>query len=363
MTDDGGTETMERPGRCAAPSSARADLIVRSVGTATPRAAAGLAESLGLPDAFVVDTIYRAPARLLANIVAQDAEQLATMLRGIGLDIVAVAPGTIPARGAVLDIAAVLTDPLRADAVAAALARFLGMTADAALDLLLTPPGIVLGNVTQPTLDALHAALPEDAVELTAADPETARYALFASGLSTAQQNAVRPLLASDAALQPDGSIACFDLTRIDADALWRRLRAPQGVRIVNQDFLRFTLALTAMPNDATAGAAALEALAAVPPDVYPAIAALLPCPIVERVAYGDVAARLAAFTASGFDVRADLESFAPVALDVRAAPPGALEQVGLAGETPCVTPPLPREQARVLRARLEALGAEVLPA
>ena len=338
----------------------RADVLLRSVGTATPRVAAAIAGALELPAEFVVDTIYRAPGRLLANVDAIDAERLAQMLAGIGLDAVAVPPGTGVVRGPLLDIAAQLINPLLAEAVADALGRFIGCTPAAALDLLLTPPGIVLGNVTRPTLEALRAVLPSGAVALTASEPDRAHYALFATNLTPAHRAAIAPFLAEKCDPADDGSVTCFDLTRANADALWRRLHAPQGTRIVNQDFLTFTLVLTAMPDDAGRGAEALSAIADVPAEVYGDIAALLPCPILERLRYADVPERLAALAEAGFAARADLETFASHVLTVRSAPPGTLAAVGLVGTAPCATPPMPRARALMIRAQLEAAGADV---
>lgn len=346
-----------------ASESARADLLLRSVGTATPRAISILVGALGLPREFVVDAIYRAPARLIANLARPTAERLAGMLGDLGLDAAAVAAGRLPARGPVFDVALVLTDPTRAEEVSAALGRFLGTSTQAALDAMLTPPGIVLGNVTAPTVAALRAALHPACATLTVSNPDVARYALFAPRLTAAQQAALRPLLPSGVGAGDDGSLSCFELSRLAADTAWRRLRASADVRIVNQDFLRFTLVLASVPDDARAGADALQALADVPVDAYPDLVAVLPCPLVEGVHYRDLGARMAAFSAAGFGLRAELETFTLQALEIRTASAAALAAAGLSGALPLVTAPMPLARARVTRARLEALGAEVLPA
>lgn len=347
--------------RQAAPE--RADLLLRSVGTATPAAAAVLTQALGLPREFVVDAIYRAPARLLANLPHDDAQQLARLLHQCGLDAAVVDAGTAVTRHPGLDVALTLTDHARADDVAQALARFIGTTAEAALDLILAPPGIVLGSVTQPTVDALQACLPPGAATLITSRPDTSRYALFAPQLTPAQRAALPPHASAHAPLGADGSLACFDLSKAEADQLWRRLGMPQQIRIVNQDFLRFTLVLTAAPGDAAAGAKALAELAAVPPSAYQELSGLLPCPLVDGIGYHDLPARMGALTEAGFAVRADLETFAAWALEIRHASAQALAAVGLTAPAPLVTAPMPVEQARLMRARLEALGAEVLPA
>ncbi|QMW22849.1 hypothetical protein [Sandaracinobacteroides saxicola] len=354
--------TDERP-VAATDADARSDLLILGVGRASPRVAGALAEALELPIELVVDAIYRAPARLLANLPHDDAQRLAGIVAGLGLEVAAAPAGEAPPRAAVLDIAADLVEPAAADAVADALGRFLGMPPEQALETLLTPPGIVLGNVTAATVQALDRALPAGAVELTASEAATARYALFAGGLSAAQRAVLRPHIAADAATGADGSVTLFDLERGAADALWRRLKAPEGVRIVNQAFLRFTLWLTAMPADATAGVAALEMLAGVPAEDYPLLAEILPVPVAERVPMADVPERLAAFAQAGFGARAELSTFGAMALHIYSAPPGVLAGFGFDAAPPFATPPMAEPRARLLRARLEAAGVEVVAA
>lgn len=338
----------------------RADVVVTGVGSASPRAAAALSQALGLPVETVVDAIYRAPARLVGALPRADAERLAGIVAGLGLEVAALPAAEVPPRAAPIDVAAELLDPGAADAVADALGRFLGMTPADALATLLVPPGIVLGNVSPATLQALAARLPAGAVRLTGSEPLTARYALFACGLSAREADLVRPHLPEGGAIGPDGTATLFDIDRATADALWRRLRAPDRLRIVNQDFLRFGIDLVAAPADAGPAAARL---ADVPAEDFPLLRAALPCRVESGVGYAAVADRLAAWRAAGCEARAELETFAAVALDVLAADADALAVAGLAGPAPLRTPPMPLAQARLLRHRLESLGADVLEA
>lgn len=339
-------------------AAAAADLLILGVGSASPRAVAALARAIDMPIEAVVDAVYRAPARLLANLATPDACRLVEIVQALGLRAAAVAPAEVPARAPVLDVAGDLTDWHQADAVATALAGFLGVTPTAALDALLTPPGILLGNVTAATLDALRAALPAGAVALSSAEPRSSRYALFASSLTPLQQNLLRKDLPDDVQFGASGSVTLFDLTREHADAIWRRLKALDSVRIVNQAFLRFTVLLTSAPEG---GAHALQALAGVPVADYPLLASVLPVPVELRVDCADVAARLAAYVAGGFDVRAELSTFAMVQFDVLAAPVAMLETLGVTARPPFRTAPMPEPRARLFRARLEAAGGDVV--
>lgn len=350
-------------GRAAAEhASGLQDIVVAGPGAATPRAATIIADALGLPMEAVVDAIYRAPGRLLAGVADADARRLVQMLAPLGLELAIVPAGAPPARGAVRDVAAELLDADAADAVATALGRFLGLAPAAALDLVLTPPGIVLGNVTAPTVAALAAALPTGAVRLIEVTPDSARYALFAAGLSPLQAAGLRGHLPAGARIGDDGSALVMGLSRSNADMLWRRLRAPEQVRIVPEVLLRFGIMLHAAPATA---AGALAALAGVPTDDFAALAGALPVLVETDLPLDGLDARLAAYADAGMAVTAELESFAPVVLDVLAASPAALAAAGLdsAGPPPFATAPMPRPRARLLRHRLEAAGADVLEA
>ncbi len=335
-----------------------ADLLITSIGAASPRAASVLSQALELPVETVVDALYRAPARLLAGLPEDDAKRLARLIETLGVKVEVARCGPPPARSPSMDLAGELVDLDAADAVGEVLGRFLGLEPTAALDLLLTPPGVILGNVTQATVQALQAALPAGAVRLTASRPDEARFALFASDLTHLQVGVLRQRLPAETRLAPGGSATVFDLTRGEADTLWRRLKAPEQVRIIDQAFLRFSLELIAAPPEA---AAALEALAGVPAEDFDLLAQALPVPIEAGVAFEALEDRMAAYNAAGLTVRAELETFSHQALDILSAPAEALIAAGLPAPAPLSTTPMPRPRARLLRHQLEAAGAEVL--
>jgi hypothetical protein len=338
--------------------SQTADLLITSIGAASPQAASVLSQALELPVETVVDALYRAPARLLSGLSGADAARLAEMITILGVEVAVIPAGETPPRRPTLDLAGELLDPARADEVGRVLGRFLGMDPLAALDLLLTPPGVILGSVTEATVSALEAALPAGATRLTASRPDQARFALFASDLSPLQIGILRPHLPVGALLAPGGAATVFDLERGEADALWRRLKAPERVRVVNQAFLRFSLDLVAAPEDA---AVALEALAGVPPEDYALLRSALPVTVEAAIPFDDLSARMAAYAAAGFTVRAEMETFSHVSLDILSARPETLAAAGLPAPAPLSTAPMPRPRASLLRHRLEAAGAEVL--
>jgi hypothetical protein len=336
------------------------DLFVVSPGQATPRASGILAQALGLPIEVVVDAIYRAPGRLVPSLPIQEARRLLAILEPLELDLALFPVGDPPPRGPIRDVAAELLDMDAADAVAEALGRFLGVAAAAAMDLLLTPPGIILGNVTPPAVAALAASLPSGAVRLQEIEPEGARYALFAASLTAQQAGVLQRHAHSGAMFSADGGALLLGLSRSAADALWRRLHAPGKIKLVPEALLRFGIILQEAPPNA---APALQSLAGVPIEDFPILARALPVQIESDLPLACVEARLASYAKEGLVATAELESFSLIRLEILSASATALAAVGLSGRLPLMTSPLPRPRARLMRHRLEIAGAEVLEA
>jgi hypothetical protein len=350
-------DTMSVDGSVTSPC---VDIVIRDVGNAVPRAAAVLAEIFGLPVEAMVATIYRAPARLAAGLEPEAAGRVLSCLDQLGLTLEVVPAGSPIDAGTSLDLAAEIVDPGQADAAAAVTAEFLGIPLADAFELLLAPPGVVLGNVSAATVAAFERRLPAGALSLTAADPATSRYALFAGDVGDADRAAIATLL--DGATPAGDGFVALDLSHADAGQLWRQLARVPGVRLVNQAFLRFEIVLTRIAENGPATAAALEALAGVPSQAFEALGQVLPVVVEEQVPHADVEARLLAYAEHGMTVTARLANFAEQILVVEAAPPAARGMLGVDGAAPLPLslPPLGTARARVLRWRLEAAGAEV---
>lgn len=340
----------------------RFDLIVRSVGHASPRAAGAVAAGLGVPVEAVVASIYRAPARLACGLARSAADAMCELLCELGLVADVIVAGATVEAGPALDVAAEIADPALADVAALAIAEFLGVSAAEAMELLMRPPGIVLGNVSAATVAAFEARLPPGALELTAADPLVSRYALFAGDLPFGERAAVAAML-PDVILTDDASLVVMDLSHGDADRIWRRLAKHPGVRVVNQAFLRYEIQLNAADSDDPRVVTGLEVLAGVPVSDCAAVAALAPVTVEDGVSHADVENRLKAYAAYGLSVTARLASFAEHVLVVESAPPPALALIGASANAtlPLQLPPLSLARARLLRAQLEQAGADVL--
>ena len=368
-------------------------VVVTSIGTADPQSAVSIARGLNLNVSDTVRALYRAPAVIASSLTDAVADALCSLLKGLGFeadvrsgdpDAVlaaarAVAPAgavDVPAAGALLDVAVHVTDPARFEAVCATVARFCGVPPDEAARLLMAPPGIVLGSVSQATADALQARLAGLGASVAAAVPEQSRFMLLAAPLPPATAARLRAELAALGRDVPAGStIVASDLTHAEAARLWSGLGRTGQVRMVNTAFLRFDLLLEGLSPGAgwnATQAGALERLFGVPAGLFEAIQGALPVRLAEAVDSAALEAAMDELADLGLRTRADLAGFMPLAVTVQAAPDWAaagavLDGLGIVTAaasgpqgTCLASGPVPALLARVARARLEALGADV---
>ena len=357
----------------ATPEAALRDVVVRSVGRATPALAAAVGKGLGLPVEAVVRSVYRAPAKLLQRVAPELAERLCELLNATGLEVQVVPEGQAVEAPPLWDAAAHVLDAHRVHEAAEALARFTGLSVAAAQEALLTPPGVVLGGVSAASISALRACLPEGVVELVAVLPEDSRYALHllpcAEMVARGVLEDVRKLGLTP--LAREGIIA-IDLEHRTAQALWQRHSRTGALRLIHTAFLRYTLSLHG-PTQAfsPAQAALLTERAGVPAEMLPKVLAALPLGLHEDVPHAELPDLLAAYAAVGLSVQADLSTFKRYTLELaQATDPAAAQRLLVqqaawpAGVPLPVLPshtaePLSRPRARQLQALLDGLGCD----
>jgi hypothetical protein len=343
------------------------DVIVLSIGTASLRTAAAVAQGLGVPVEVAVQAIYRAPAPLVHGVDAALARRLCALLSEAGLNVATAAAGTPVESGPLLDVAAWFTDPRAIPATAAALHRLAGIDQAAALAMLLTPPGVVLGGVSAATVEALRTALPEG-VELSTSNTATARFQLLLADAAAIVERGVMDDLASHGItpLARTGIVAA-DLDHATAQAIWQRFSRTGAVQMVNQDFLRFAVVIDTPPHWTPAQAAILAARAGVPAQALPSLAGAGAITLESGLPLAAAGEALAAYAETGLDARAELTSFRHYSLEItaaadRAALAAQLAANGLAAPArlPWLTPEaLPETRARLVRTLLESVGAE----
>ena len=342
---------------------------VVSIGKARPRTAVAVAHGLGLPIEKTLTAIYRAPSLLVSDVDAHLADKLTSLLEQVGLETEVSDKPPVFEEKPLFDIALRLTNPASAHDVADALASFCACDTERALNMMITPPGVVLGRVSKPTADALQAALPDDAAELIASDIKEARYVLIHNGESRTVLGRLERAVA-ELGYQPLGAgvLMADDLGFADAEALWGTFGRTGSIRIVNRDFLHFEIWLEgrrAGPEDPER-VAAMHTLAGIPENTAERLLDHSPFVLESDVRHHGLEDRMSAYTAAGLQVRAELTTFQAVSLDiVGASEPerldAALRALSLpVGTLPVRTPAMMETQARITRATLEAVGAEV---
>lgn len=349
-------------------------LVVCSIGQATPASAKSIALGLGVSVQSVLNALYRAPSILVDRVTFDIAEQMQSLLASLGYEtrIDACDQPLAPA-DEYFDIAAYLTDAQAYDRILDELARFLGTRAADASHLLTTPPGVILGNVSQATLTALRERL-GDGIELIASNPNTARYSVFLT-VDSPEQAQRTGLELRRRGYQPIADQGCvlIDLDKPQADTLWSAFQKANTLRVINQDFLRYDLVLTEPGQGATAEAcAALEEQAGIPGHIIPKLFANTPITLIEALPHPQLQSTLLALTRAGLTVRADLISFMPLGLKIThtRAPrqlQHTLQSLGLLDSTHNTLPALPFQlpyalpelQARVVRSALQASGTK----
>ena len=351
-------------------------LVVTSIGAASPAMAAAVARGLGTPVPQVVTALYRSPAVLVDRAAPATARQMALLLSDLGFRAHAEPESRPqPAPPHLRDVALHLAEPRAAPAAARALAAFTAMTEAAALEMILTPPGLVLGAVSDATADALAARLP-DGVELTRSRPEDASYHVFLlEGAAVLRQRLMADLAPLGVPSDAAPGLVAADVPHAAARDLWRRHGAGGVLRVVNTDFLRYDLVLEAAPPGAAQDPAVRQALfseAGMPGEVVPDVLAALPVTLSEGVAHRDLGQRMAALAGAGLSVRAELATFQLPGLriegaDDRDALATTLRALGsLAADAPLprlpfdLDGPLTEPRARFVAAQLADAGARV---
>ncbi|MES2442992.1 MAG: hypothetical protein V4574_09185 [Pseudomonadota bacterium] len=350
-------------------------VMIDSIGTASLRNAVAVAHGLRLAVDEAVRAIYRAPAVLTVAPTRAVADKLCTFLRDLGFEAsvgeaVAAPAGLRPIE--LLDVALHLRDPLKTFDAAAAIAEFCGIGEAAALKLVTEPPSIVLGGVSRATVDALAHRLEGLDAELIASNPETAHFDLFAAGLpATVHARLCRELIAAGQAVPEAAGVVATGLPHGFADALWRKYGRTGAVRMVDRAFLRFDLVLDGLSPGFAASAEqaeTLDTLFGVPAEMLGTLIAEAPVTLACDLRYGEFEPLLAQLAEVGLAARATLSTFQSVALEIASARDteavGAeMAALGMLDERvtlPCTTMAMPVSMARMVRARLEAAGAEV---
>jgi hypothetical protein len=352
-------------------------VIITSIGTAAPTASAAIASGLGLPISTVVSRLYSAPAILIDGIDKSIAKGMVTLLSSIGYEAEAQDssfPAPVPSP--LLDVAIYLNDARQFQHAIQVVSNFTGMNEDDASRMIMSPPGVILGSVSEAIVEALEERLGEG-ISVLASLPDSAHYHLFLTQDSGA--NIHKRILkdiekAGVTLLGPTGLVATH-VNHKEAQNLWRRYQASGLIRIVNEAFLRFDLVLEksmASKLITSKQIELLEELAEIPPHMACKVLQAAPITLLESVPSNEIQQQMASFIEAGLAVRADMITFQMLGLEVTSvsnpsATKHTLERFQLheAGhplpQVPFIIQGfMPELRARVIRCAIENTGANI---
>ncbi len=352
-------------------------IVVNSIGTAKPAASAAIAKGLGLSASTVVSRLYRAPAILVEGVEQQVAQRMTNLLCDIGYQAeVQDISQPVPPRAPLYDVSVYIDEAEAFLPTVKTISQFIGMSEADASSMLMTPPGIVLGSVSEATVEAFRHQLC-DGVSVLASVTEEADYDIF---LGSAPEIVSRRILSdiqeAGLTLIAENGLVAVGVDHETAQSLWRRHQASGAMRVVNHDFLRFDLVCTGIENGFVKGSSEqvvlLNELVGIPTEMIPEVLASLPLTLLEAVPNSEVEEKMTALSDAGLQMRADLISFQMLGLEVLSvAQPSAtinvLQGYGLlkAGQGLPRTPfkldgVMPELQAKLVKAALEGSGADV---
>lgn len=298
-------------------------IVVRSIGRASPAVCQQIAAVLALPPAAIIKRIYQAPSVLMERLDLEGGSEIRRILDEAGLvvDLVPepVAPGAVCA---LFDVAVHIQDIEDCTQVGIRLAEFLGCRPEEAEQLLETPPGVVLGDVSGATVEALTRRLDGLGASVVPAEKKQSLYDLFLLDADSAVHSAMlRDLRASgEASGDPANGIVLRDLSYDAAASVWRRYQSTGPFRLVNQAFEQWDIVLVAS-NGSDASLDVLSMAAGIPREVCPTLMAHLPLVVEEGVSDAALRQKLQVYADASLDTRASLTTLRQLKLTVSDGP------------------------------------------
>jgi len=340
--------------------------MINSIGTATPAHVGSVAKGLGLAIEDTIKAVYRAPIILASKLELAAAEKLKGMLVSLGFEIsIHDDAQAKPAPNPLFDVVLRLGKPEMFFEVSKQLSEFCGTSLAEIQKLVATPPGLVLGGVSEATIDALNKRLDGLGTILIKSRPQKARYDLFSHGLPDTLAQRLRSELKIQGA-EASGSIFATDIDYAEANGLWRKYGRTGNVTIVDRLFQNFDIVLEDIEDrgDAVKQAALLENLFGIPSDLFQKLAGAGEVILASCRSYGQFEQEIEELAQIGIWARVDLMTFAQRAVSISEIDNGtAAEILGKFGfdcdavHAPLATPALPVSLAQAIKGCVEQAG------
>lgn len=298
-------------------------VIIRSLGTTTPASAAAIAKGLNVSVQQVASIIYRAPSVLIDQVNFQLAEQMLSLLETLGYEAEVLSqqvPLNRPQEH--LDISVYVRNVEFFQNVVEIVASFIGSPSEKVSEVLMAPPGVVMGGVTQATAQALQSKLVGMA-DVLSSDPEKARYDLYLNPGNFRQTRLILDYIRS-AGIQPIAESGCIaeHLDHDIAKPIWQKHAKSGLLFLINRDFLRFDIVLprAETPELTPEQANYLIQTVGIEDVHHKAVLENSPVTLFDAVPFNDIENRLMAAKAAGFDLEADMVTFKHYALTLTAS-------------------------------------------
>lgn len=320
-----------------------------------------LASALGKPVGIVSKAIYQAPSVLMRGVDPQHRSELEKLCTTLGLDI-DFQPSNVelPPDNARYDVAVHVEDAACIPAATEILARILGVAPDKAFRLLATPPGLIIGDVSIASADALARRFGRGC-SVSASVSGEGPFDLFLPEDARIDR-------ALDARCGGARGLIMLGLDKDEAREIFSRL--PKGsARLIPRALLRFDLLLKRQ-DDLTPAARSwlIETAGCVEADL-PLMLAHAPVVLIEATDYVSAATAQAAAAGAGLETEVEAHGFLRSHITVTEASDLAtlkqtLDDAGLAMPARLpgrIAENLPDLDARWLAHKLEQAGASFL--
>lgn len=342
-------------------------LIIKSIGTATPQICASIAQDLDMPPELFLRAVFQAPTILFESIDIDSAEKLSETLRktGICADVCQAAPQN---EVKLYDIAMSMGSMKACDIVFAELANFIGTSANEVVRLMSEAPGVILGDVSMATVEALQDRMAGFDVQVMSACKTDSLYDLFLTESDIFTQRYLKENLGDVLEVLANGGVMCRGLDHDRMEKIWARMRSIKGLKVVNQAFEHWDIYLDGGQKSSTA-LKTLSETCSIPAEVCEDLLDHCPIVISENVLNANLKDTLKTLTEVGLTARAELTTFqhSRVTLMETSEPKRCLaflQTLGLAAPTqtrlqmPMILPQaLPNFDARMLCNKLRHLG------
>ncbi len=275
------------------------NVVVDSIGTATPSVATVLADALGTPVEVVANALYNAPCVLFTDVAEELAETTVKLLAKLGIDAhTQLNDQPLPLKQDPVDIGVYVNDIDKLADVTAALSHFLGCSNAETLQLLMNDPAIVLGGVSRATGDALTERI--DA-EIIISNPKEDLYTLvFKSENRMIQSQLEAYLKYAEISYDFSANTEIRDLTYETANTIWSKFHATGMLKMMNQSFQRYEIILDAVDENNPNFRTKLAAETGMPDEIIDHVIENLPVQIEASVNHKSLQEKLTDYAQNG---------------------------------------------------------------